>query len=239
MEGKAGQGLFRKRGVVLRRRDTNEGDRSVYVLLREEGPVWLIAPGGARGKVRFGGATDPLVWGTFHIYRGPNRWYLREVDVRKDFLLLRKHPSRIRRAAEWAASLVKYTLPGHASDDLLPIFYWSLCVLESGRLREDLADWRFYWRWLRSWGLAPNLERCQECGAVLGEALFRGESLLCAKCSRGGRGVKLSARDRSELFAVSVLDHEKILAMKDLPGIDPRKAQSCTRMLLRTLSDRV
>ena len=239
MEARAGQGLLRKRGVILRRRDSNEGDRSIYVLLREEGPVWLLAPGGARGKVRFGGATDPLVWGTFHIYRGPNRWYLREVDVRKDFLLLRRYPSRIRRAAEWAASLVKYTLPGHASDDLLPIFYWSLSVLESGRLREDLADWRFYWRWLRSWGLAPNLERRQGCGAVLGEAFFRGESLLCAQCSGDSHGVKLSAQDRGELFAVSVMNHEKILAMKNLHGIDPVKVQSCTRMLVRTLSDRV
>jgi len=189
--------------------------------------------------VRFGGATDPLVWGTFHIYRGPNRWYLRDVDVRKDFLLLRKHPSRIRRAAEWAASLVRYTLPGHASDDLLPIFYWSLCVLESGRLREDLAGWRFYWRWLRNWGLAPDLERCQGCGAQLGEALFSEGSFFCAQCSGGRQGLRLSGQDRGELFAVSVLGHERVLAMEGLPGIDPGKAESCTRMLIRTLSDRM
>lgn len=238
MESRTGQGLLRKRGVVLRRKDSNEGDRSIYALLEKEGPVWLLAPGAARGKVRLGGATDPLVWGTFHIYRGPNRWYLREIDVRKDFLSLRSSPSRIRCAAEWASSLVKYTFPGHASDDLLPIFYWSLCILESGSLRVDLADWRFYWRWLKSWGLAPDLERCQGCGVELEGALFCGESLFCGRCSGGRYGVELSPRERSELFTALNLSYSEMLAIKVQPGIDPGKVVSCTRQLARTLSDR-
>jgi len=36
-----------------------------------------------------------------------------------------------------------------------------------------------------------------------------------------------------------VLGHERVLAMEGLPGIDPGKAESCTRMLIRTLSDRM
>jgi DNA repair protein RecO (recombination protein O) len=102
----------------------------------------------------------------------------------------------------------------------------------------DLADWRFYWRWLKSWGLAPDLERCQGCGVELEGALFCGESLFCGRCSGGRYGVELSPRERSELFTALNLSYSEMLAIKVQPGIDPGKVVSCTRQLARTLSDR-
>lgn len=240
MESRAGQGLLRQRGVVLRRKDTPEGNRSVYVLLENEGPVWLLAPGAARGKVRFGGSTDPLVWGTFHVYRGPNRCYLREVDVRKDFWSLRALPQRIRKAVEWSVSIARYTLPGHPCDDLLPIFFWSLCLLEAPEIREDLSDWRFYWRWLRNWGLAPDLNRCHACGSTHTDAIFSGESLFCENCGQNnGQGVMLKASELQELYAAGNLGHEEFLKRSVEMMILPEKVRLCTRILEKTLSENI
>ncbi|MDO9509428.1 MAG: DNA repair protein RecO [Thermovirgaceae bacterium] len=239
MESRSGQGLLRRRGVVLRRKDSPEGNRSVYVLMEHEGPVWLLAPGAARGKVRFGGSTDPLVWGTFHVYRGPNRCYLRDVDVRKDFWTLRASSQRIRQAVGWSVSLARHTLPGHACDDLLPIFFWSLCLLEEPGIRDDLSNWRFYWRWLRSWGLAPDLNRCQDCRVSLSGAFFSGESLYCEKCGqRSGTGVSLDAHDLYVLYAVASLKHEDFLRNAGQFRIHPETVRSCTTILENTLAER-
>lgn len=238
MENKAGQGIIRRRGVVLRRNDSAEGNRSVYVILEDEGPVWLLAPGAARGKIRFGGATDPFVWGNFHVYRGPNRWYLRDVDVRKDFLSLRSSPGKIRQAVGWAGSLIRHTLPGHPCNDLLPVFFWSLSLLEVPAVREDLSGWRFYWRWLRSWGLAPELDKCHSCGALLSGALFSGEALLCEKCGKNKPGFRLDKNDRNALSCAASLGHEEFLRHAGLLTIQPEKVISCTRILEIALEEK-
>jgi len=130
VEGARRQGLLKERGVVLRRVDTPEGNRRVYLFLAHQGPLWASAPGAARGKVRFGGSTEPMVWGIMHLYRGPNRYYLRDVDVRKDFWSLRARPGAMRRAVEWIRTVSLALLPMHPCDELLPILYWSLCSLE-------------------------------------------------------------------------------------------------------------
>lgn len=236
MENKSGQGILKNRGVVLRRSDTPEGNRSVYVLLENEGPVWLLAPGAARGKVRFGGSTDPLVWGTFHVYRGPNRWYLRDVDVRKDFWSLRSSSIRIRQAVRWAGSILGNTLPGHPCNDLLPVFFWSLSLLENPRVREDLAGWRFYWRWLRIWGMAPDLERCRLCGSVPGRAVFSGEGLSCEKC--GGQGVPLSVPERLDLLEAAKTGYRDFVEKSGQFKIESGLVEKCTMVLERELAER-
>jgi len=240
LDSRSGQGLLSQRGVVLRRKDSPDGNRSVYVLLENEGPVWLLAPGAARGKVRFGGATDPLVWGTFHVYRGTSRSYLRDVDVRKDFWSLRRSPQRIRQAVDWSVSISRFALPGHPCNDLMPVFFWSLCLLEDPNSREDLVDWRFYWRWLRSWGLATELDRCHTCGNPPAGAIFSGETLLCEKCTGGhpGEGVRLKSGELRELGEAASV------RQGDFPGrsaemlIRPETVRGCTKILEDTLVKR-
>jgi len=236
VENKSGQGILKNRGVVLRRSDTPEGNRSVYVLLENVGPVWLLAPGAARGKVRFGGSTDPLVWGTFHVYRGPNRWYLRDVDVRKDFWSLRSSSIRIRQAVHWVGSILGNTLPGHPCNDLLPVFFWSLSLLENPSAREDLASWRFYWRWLRIWGMAPELERCRSCGSLPRRAVFSGEGINCEKC--GGQGIPLSEQERLALLEAAISGHRDFIERSGQSGIGSRLVEKCTLVLERELAER-
>ena len=167
----------------MRRTDTPRGDRRVLLALRGIGPVWASVPGGAKGSVRFGGATEPFVWGVFHLYRSPRRLHLREVDVKEHFWELRSRPAWLRRGLSWDALLIRGLLPGHPCDEVLPPFFWALSFLREG-VSEEVTEWRFFWKWLHAWGRAPDLERCASCGASL-EAEGWGpeeEGLRCAAC---------------------------------------------------------
>ncbi len=175
------QGYLKASGAVLRRVDSPEGERRVHLLLKGLGPVWAGAPGAARGKGRFGGATEPLVWGVFSLYKGPRRLYLRDVEVREDFWNLRKVPQALRRAVAWSRLISRNSLEAHSCDALVALFFWSLRNLEVGA-DDEVAEWRFLWKWLRSLGIAPRLDRCVGCGKVLARAIWTDDALLCREC---------------------------------------------------------
>ncbi|QTX31271.1 DNA repair protein RecO C-terminal domain-containing protein [Aminithiophilus ramosus] len=179
------QGHFRASGVVLRRCDTAEGERLLYLGLKGHGPLWVVAPGAARGRGRFGGATEPLVWSVFTLYKASRNLYLKEAEVKSDLWGLRRRPEPLARALRWGKLIGDIFLPGHPDDALLGLFFWSLWELERGADGE-VAEWRFLWRWLRDRGGAPDLERCGRCGRALDEAHWQGESLLCGDCGGGG-----------------------------------------------------
>ena len=168
------QGLLRHSGVVLRRTSSPEGNLSLYLLLRTVGPQWVSAPGASRGRMRFGGSVEPLVWGNFNLYKGTKRLYLKSVDVSEDFWALRRDPERLRILLEWDRLLSLHLVPGHPCDDVLAIFYWSSILVRQG-VHPLLAEWRFLWKWLNAWGLAPSLEQCVTCGTTLANsALWQG-----------------------------------------------------------------
>ncbi len=195
------QGMVRLSGVVLRRTATPEGDLSLCLFLRSAGPVWVYAPGAARGRVRFGGAVEPLVWGNFNLYKGTRSLYLKSVDVKEDFWLLRKNPAVLRRLLDWDSLLCRYLLPGHPADDVLALFYWTSLLLGEG-LSPPVGEWRFLWRWLSSEGLAPSLTGCAACGRLLEEARWTEGGLLCPECAGESPGGTLTASER-ELLALA------------------------------------
>lgn len=183
------QGHFRASGVVLRRCDTAEGERLLYLGLKGLGPLWVVAPGAARGKGRFGGATEPLVWAVFTLYKASRNLYLKEVDVRYDFWTLRSRSESLARAAQWGRLVADCLLMGHPDDALLGLFFWALQGLEKGA-DGAVAEWRFLWRWLHDRGVAPDLDRCGRCGTPLDGAFWGDEHLLCPAC-RGSSGPPL------------------------------------------------
>lgn len=227
-EGKGRQGLIRERGVVLRRMDTPEGDRRVYLFLARHGPAWASAPGAARGKARFGGSTEPMVWGIMHLYQGPNRLYLRDVDVRKDFWSLRDRPEAMRRAVDWIRTVSLALIPMHPCDELLPLLYWSLCALEDEGVPGAAAEWRFYWRWLRLWGLAPDLCRCSLCGREdAQEWVLSRNGFFCEGCAAGATGVRIDGKEAMKLLKAAGLSRRAFLEWARGAVIDERAWNLC------------
>ena len=149
-------------GVVLGRRIAGEGNLNLTLFLKKLGVVYVSAPGAAGGKVRFGGATEPLVWGAFALYRTRDdggRLYLKSVDVVDDMLSLRSRPKALFAAARWSKLLARCLMEGHADDGLLVNLYWNMKLL-CGGLAAEAVEWRFMWRWLKAWGLAPEVSEC-------------------------------------------------------------------------------
>ena len=152
-------GLESASGVVLNRRITGEGDLSLTLFLKKLGIAYVSAKGAAGGKVRFGGATEPMVWSAFELYRPKDeggRLYLKSVDVADDMLPLRSRPEAVFATARWFRLLTRHLIEGHADDELLANLYWNMKLL-CGALPVEVVEWRFMWRWLKSWGLAPEV----------------------------------------------------------------------------------
>lgn len=198
------QGYFKASGTVLRRVDNPEGERRVHLFLRGLGPVWAAAPGAGRGRSRFGGATEPLVWGVFSLYKGPRRLYLRDVEVREDFWNLRKSRDSLQRALEWSGAIARSGMEAHACDPLVRLFYWSLRNLEEGA-EGEIAEWRFLWKWLHFFGIAPSLDCCVGCGGALDRAFWTDDALLCGRCAGEGKASPLPSGLLPRLYQAVML----------------------------------
>ena len=91
------QGLDAASGVVLSRSVAGEGDLLLALFLKGRGLVRVSARGAAGGRVRFGGGTEPLVWGAFRLHRGRGGGaYLSAVDVVEDRKSTRLNSSHLR-----------------------------------------------------------------------------------------------------------------------------------------------
>ncbi len=200
------QGFFKTRGAVLRRVESREGDLSLYLLLEKTGPIWVAAPGAAKGKRRFGGAAEPLIFGIYSLYSGRNRLYLKDIDVKEDFWTLRKKPLHLRGGLALAKLIVDYLPPNHPCNELLSLFFWALRSLEEGA-SPDIVEWRFLWRWLKYWGIAPDFDRCAKCGAPLEDARWGGEGFYCSNsnCSEPGTGISFSGTALQEVRMAAIL----------------------------------
>ncbi|MDR2523394.1 MAG: recombination protein O N-terminal domain-containing protein [Synergistaceae bacterium] len=157
-------------GVVLGRRMVGEGDLLLSLFLKGIGLTSASARGAAMGKVRFGGGTEPLVWGVFTLYLGRGgKKHLKGVDVADDMLPLRGRPEVLFAAVHWVKLLrrrlmeVTVDSPSHPSDGLLANLYWNMKLLCSPQIPVEAVEWRFLRRWLKDWGLAPALSQWADC----------------------------------------------------------------------------
>ncbi len=162
-----------------------EGSLSLRLFLKGIGPLWARLPGAARGSLRFGGATEPLVWGTFQLYQSPKGVYMKEAEVKEDFWTLRQGPTMMT-ALRWAKWLHRFLLERERCDDVLALFYWAMKALQD-RFDAEAVQARFLWRWLLSWGSAPDLSACGSCGRLLQDrGWFYDGALLCSGCAGEG-----------------------------------------------------
>ena len=218
------QGYYSETGTVLKRRDASREGQSLLLFLRQLGPRWVTAPAG-NSKNRFGGGTEPLVWGEFSLYQSPSVLTLKAVEVKEDFLSLRTEPQKLlaalrvyRRAAEAA--------PVSFENDALLKLLWNTLLQLRENVPPFIAEFRFAWRALSLMGSAPAFDRCTGCGALIeGGATLSESGLLCPSCSHGEP--RLSAGELAELAASALLPYDKLL----LWAREPHKKETFTTNL--------
>lgn len=204
------QGLYSSSGVILRRSIHGEGNIGIYVFLKRMGPMWINAPGSARGRVRFGGATEPMTWGVFHIYKGPRSCYLKSVEVKNDLWSIRKNHILLKTCLKWLKLLSGNLLEAHPDDKLLGILYWSFELLQK-EAEPEMVNWRFLWRWLNLWGIAPDLSICPGCGNTLSNAVWQTEAYYCPSCVAVSNGNAVSNGTMKLLDLAARSSHRMIL----------------------------
>jgi len=175
------QGHYSCSGVVLKRVISPKGDIFLDLFLKEMGIIWAIAPGSAKGKVRFGGALEPSSWGIFTLYKGARNFYLQAVDTKADSWVLRQSPKTLRTYFAFLKLINRHVPRQHPDDKVLANLFWTRELLLKG-CQEEVVEWRFLWKWLNLWGLAPQLDACMACGNSISEGLLCTEGFLCRSC---------------------------------------------------------
>lgn len=182
------QSYYSASGTVLKRKEGLKSGQSLLLFLKGFGAVWVSAPA-ASSKNRFGGATEPLVWSVFNLYKSPTRFYLKSAEVKEDFLSVRNNPRKLLTAFEFYKLLSKVLYNDHENDNILKLL-WSSMVLISHDLPCEAVRFRFIWRLLKNLGLAPSLTHCVNCGSQIEtHAVAATDGLLCPNCAKGGNEI--------------------------------------------------
>lgn len=180
------QGYYTYSGTVLLRRDSSGSGQSLLLLLRDLGMRWVSAPGAASRKNRFGGATEPLVWSEFNLYSSAKGLYLQSAEVKEDFLNVRSNSRRLLTAMRCYKRAKQILLAEHESNQIL-IVLWNMLLSLNENCPEEIVEFRFNWRLLKSLGLAPSLKSCCGCGMPLNHELnWSRDGLLCVRCKGAG-----------------------------------------------------
>ena len=144
--------FVRASGVVLYRDLSGEKKLWLKLFLKGFGTVNVTAK-------KSSGDTEPFIWGKFGLKKKKNsvNYYIEEFETSDDMLSLRRRRESFLTALKWTKMIMKRLDNGQPDDDLLADLYWSMKLLEDDRVPAEVSGWKFLWRWLESWGLAPEL----------------------------------------------------------------------------------
>lgn len=198
------QGYYTASGTVLKRKEGLKNSQSLLLFLKGYGIVWVSAPSGS--KSRFAGAGEPMVWGSYELYKSPGRFYVKSAEIKEDFLSVRSSPKKLTTAVSLYQLISQTIYQEHENDKALNLLWSCMLLLNSGCPAETVK-FRFIWRLLKYLGLAPSLTNCVSCSAQLTTALAAHDGLLCEKCAVSG--CKISAGQLAELQAAAMLPQEK------------------------------
>ena len=208
---KLNQGYYKQSGTVLRRSDSLKEGSSVLLFLRDLGPRWVSAPQSS-GKSRFGGGTEPLVWGVFDLYQNPSRLYLQGALIKEDFLMLRKDSGKLLAATRLYKNVQKALITACPNNAALNIL-WNAMLLLSLNCSPDAVEFRFYWRLLNSAGLSPSLYACTVCGGLVrGACVFADDGISCPSC---GKGDFVTTEELSYLRRAAMLKRTDFIAWQE------------------------
>ncbi len=142
-------------GVILSRKILGENTNYITLFLKQYGIMNATAP-----SRLYSGDKEPLIWGTFKLRKKSRsrNYFIEDTDVKEDMLSLRKSREQILTAMEWCRLIIKYLEPSQPDDELLTNLYWCMKLLSDISVPPEAAYWRFIWKWLNIWGIAPEIE---------------------------------------------------------------------------------
>ena len=142
-------------GVILSRKIFGENTCYMTLFLKQYGIMNATVP-----SRLYSGDREPLIWAKFKLRKKSRsrNYFIEDTDITDDMLALRKSREQILTALKWCRLITKHLEPSQPDDDLLANLYWNMKLMCEIFVFPDAVSWRFIWRWLNIWGLAPEIE---------------------------------------------------------------------------------
>ena len=139
------------KGVILSRKTMGENNLWVTLFLEGAGIMSLTSKD-------FKGDSEPFVWGEFYLRKKQKGtgYFIFDTDIKDCMLHIRRGREPIETAFNFSSLLIKYLPACHPDDELLTNLYWSMKLLTVPSVPSSAVNWRFIWKWLEEWGIAPN-----------------------------------------------------------------------------------
>ena len=149
-----GEDFITVKGVTLAREQSSFNEKNLWVKLFIKGEGII-----ALSSKNFMGDSEPLVWAIYNLRRKSRskNYFIDDIDVQDDMFHLRRSKQTLLTAINWINSLMQILPFEHPDDDLLINLYWNMKLLAQPSVPYYIPDWRFVWKWLELWGLAPDI----------------------------------------------------------------------------------
>jgi DNA repair protein RecO (recombination protein O) len=179
--------LYNIEAVIIRSRNLGEADRLVTLYSYQQGKVRAVARGARRPRNRLRAGVELFTHGDYLLFANKGLDNISQCEIIGSFRELREDLLKAAAGAYVLELLDVFTEEGEPKGDLFPFL---LAVLENLAQGEDLeltlraAEVGF----LARLGYRPELEKCVNCGAPLGEGVcfsVHQGGALCADCGRG------------------------------------------------------
>ncbi len=228
--------------IVLSRFDYAEADRILTLITPGGGKLKAIAKGIRRPTSRIGGSLEPFAELRLALARGRTFDVVTQVEVLHPWLRLRDDLLSFG-TASYLAELADGTLEErHASDSVYLLLKRAYEILDAGMAPGRVARW-FEMRLADELGVRPEVDRCVECGRLLGaDERYRWVpplgGILCERCPGPPHDrVGLSLEALKLLKAYQRLDVEALSALRIRPETE-REVETAMREFLAWSLDR-
>jgi DNA repair protein RecO (recombination protein O) len=188
--------------IMLRKMDFGDYDLIITLFTLKEGKITVIAKSAKKSTKRFGGILElfsilEVVYGTGRRKGLP---VLQEAALKQPFPSIRSSMLKAAYASYWTELINEWMEDGHAEIRLYQLFYHVLKELDAGQTPEGALSILFQMRFLKMFGLAPNLQSCGTCRTDMEKVeettvifnLTKG-AVTCDQCAAGsGRKMTLT-----------------------------------------------
>ena len=138
-------------GVLLSREFFGESRVQLKLFLKDIGIIYATAR-------KSSGETEPFVWGKFSLQKKQKgkSYFVQDTEIIDDMYCVRAGRNKILTALNWTKLISQHLLSEQPDNDLLANLYWNLKLLCIQTIPEEAVNWRFLWKWIEIWGLAPD-----------------------------------------------------------------------------------
>jgi DNA repair protein RecO (recombination protein O) len=228
--------------IVLSRFDFAEADRILTLITPGGGKLKAIAKGIRRPTSRIGGSLEPFAELRLALAHGRTFDVVTQVEVVHPWLHLRDDLLSFG-TASYLAELADGTLEErHASETVYLLLKRAYEILDAGMAPARVARW-FEMRLADELGVRPEVDRCVECGRLLGaDERYRWVpplgGVLCERCpGPPPERVGLSLDGLKLLKAYQRLDVEALAQLRLRPEAE-REVEAAMREFLAYALDR-